>query len=408
MGKVNVGGTSVFRVRSEAARPFGVVWLSHLLVEIYLLMHPALLPVFRSEFGLSIFEAGLLVSAPSICRLVIVIPTGVFADRFGSKPFIVLSMLISGLSAVLLSQSSTAFVLLVSLSLIMISVTLYHPPGLSIVSRLFPEQAERSTAIGLHGASGCIGQSVGTISLGLLMPHIGWRNCYLLFSMPIIAWALAVARAKVPRLSRHAPKQESQAQNVRKLSHQAGSAFSFGFFLLLSAMGLNALANSGVSAFMTTYLTSSEDLSVELASMIFGAGPLIGIVGSLGAGFLSARLGDRNALALFFLGQVVFLIGLIGIPYLPLATVSFLMYELFLAAIWTPASSMVTSLMGRTGGGTAYSLFYFAGDALGAISPLIAATLITGLNILAPFVFAIALLATNALLVMLIKATRKT
>ena len=408
MGKVNVGGTLVFRVRGEAARPFGVVWVSHLLVEIYLLMHPALLPVFRSEFGLSIFEAGLLVSVPSICRLVIVIPTGVFADRFGSKPFIVLSMLISGLSAVLLSQSSTAFVLLFSLSLIMISVTLYHPPGLSIVSRLFPEQAERSTAIGLHGASGCIGQSVGTISLGLLMPHIGWRNCYLLFSMPIIAWALAVARAKVPRLSRHAPKQESQAQNVHKLSHQAGSAFSFGFFLLLSAMGLNALANSGVSAFMTTYLTLSEDLSVELASIIFGAGPLIGIVGSLGAGFLSARLGDRNALALFFLGQVVFLIGLIGIPYLPLATVSFLMYELFLAAIWTPASSMVTNLMGRTGGGTAYSLFYFAGDALGAISPLIAATLITGLNILAPFVFAIALLATSALLVMLIKATRKT
>ncbi len=399
---------SVFRVRGEAARPFGAVWLSHLLVEIYLLMHPALVPVFRSEFGLSIFEAGLLVSVPSICRLVIVIPTGVFADRFGSKPFIVLSMLISGLSAVLLSQSSTAFVLLVSFSLIMISVTLYHPPGLSIVSRLFPEQAERSTAIGLHGASGCIGQSVGTISLGLLMPHIGWRNCYLLFSMPIIVWAFAVARAKVPQLPRHAPKQESQAQSVRKPSYHAGSAFSLGFLLLLSAMGLNALANSGVSAFMTTYLTSSENLSVELASIIFGAGPLIGIVGSLGAGILSARLGDRNALALFFLGQVVFLIGLIGNPYLPLATVSFFMYELFLAAIWTPATSMVASLMGRTGGGTAYSLFYFAGDALGAVSPLIAAALITGLNILAPFVFAIALLAASALLVVLIKAKRKT
>jgi MFS family permease len=135
---------------------------------------------------------------------------------------------------------------------------------------------------------------------------------------------------------------------------------------------------------------------------------LIGILGSIGAGFLSARLGDRNALALFFFGQVVFLVGLIGIPYLPLATVSFFMYELFLAAIWTPATSLVTSLMGRTGSGTAYSLFYFAGDALGAVSPLIAATLITSLNILAPFVFAIALLTASALLVMLIRARRET
>jgi MFS family permease len=397
----------LFRIRSEVARPFGVVWLSHLLVEIYLLMHPALVPVFRSEFGLSIFEAGLLVSVPSICRLVIVIPTGIFADRFGSKPFVVLSMIISGLSAVLLSQSSTALALLVSLSLIMISVTLYHPPGLSIVSRLFPEQAERSTAIGLHGASGCIGQSLGTMSLGLLMPYIGWRNCYLLFSMPIIVWAFAVARAKVPQLSKHTTKQENQTQRRHKPNHQAGSAFSLGFFLLLSAMGLNALANNGVSAFMTTYLVSSENLSVELASIIFGAGPLIGIVGSLGAGYLSARLGDRNALALFFLGQVVFLIGLIGVPYLPLATVSFFMYELFLAAIWTPATSLVASLMGGTGGGTAYSLFYFAGDALGAVSPLIAAALITSLNILAPFMFAIALLTTSALLTLLIGTKRK-
>jgi MFS family permease len=290
----------------------------------------------------------------------------------------------------------------------MISVTLYHPPGLSVVSRLFPEQAERSAAIGLHGASGCIGQSLGTISLGLLMPHVGWRNCYLLFSIPIIVWAFALTRARIPQLSGHMPKQEAQPQNKRESDNQARSAFSLGFFLLLSAMGLNALANSGVSAFMTTYLTSSENLSVELASIVFGAGPLIGILGSIGAGFLSARLGDRNALALFFFGQVVFLVGLIGIPYLPLATVSFFMYELFLAAIWTPATSLVASLMGRTGSGTAYSLFYFAGDALGAVSPLIAATLITSLNILAPFVFAIALLTASALLVMLIRARRET
>jgi len=122
---------------------------------------------------------------------------------------------------------------------------------------------------------------------------------------------------------------------------------------------------------------------------------------------LSARLGDRNALALFFLGQAVFLVGLIGIPYLPLATASFFMYELFLAAIWTPSTSMVASLMGKTGGGTAYSMFYFAGDALGAVSPIIAAALITGLGIVAPFAFAIALLTVSAVLARLIGTDRR-
>ena len=395
----------MFRIRSDAAKPFTTVWISHLLVEIYLLMHPALVPVFRNEFSLSIFEAGLLISVPNLCRLVIVIPTGVLADRFGSRPFIILSMLISGLSAILLSQSTTVSILLVSLSLIMISVTLYHPPGLSVLSNLFPNQAERSRAIGLHGASGCIGQSLGAISLGLLMAQIGWRSCYLIFSVPLLAWAVGLAKIRIPQLTKQTkPSERSPGQREEaQTSTSRKPLITLGFLLLLSSMGLNALANNGVLAFMTTYLTSAENLSVEAASVIFGIGPLIGIIGSIAAGHLSARLGDRRSLALFYFGQVVFLIGLITIPYVPLATLSFFMYELFLAAIWTPSTSLVTSLMGKTRGGTAYSLFYFSGDALGAVSPLIAAVLISNLGIFSPFIFAIVLLMTSALLVRLIK-----
>ncbi len=397
--------TSLFRIRSDAAKPFTAIWISHLLVEIYLLMHPALVPVFRNEFGLSIFEAGLLISVPNLCRLVIVIPTGVFADRFGSRPFIVLSMLISGLSAILLSQSTNVSILLVSLSLIMISVTLYHPPGLSVLGKLFPNQTERSRAIGLHGASGCIGQSLGTISLGLLMAQIGWRSCYLIFSVPLFAWTIGLAKIRIPQLTKQTkPIERSSGQREEaQTSTSRKPLITLGFLLLLSSMGLNALANNGVSAFMTTYLTSAENLSVEVASVIFGIGPLIGIVGSIAAGYLSARLGDRRSLALFYFGQVVFLIGLITIPYVPLAALSFFMYELFLAAIWTPSTSLVTSLMGKTRGGTAYSLFYFSGDALGAVSPLIAAVLISNLGIFSPFIFAIVLLMISALLVRLIK-----
>jgi MFS family permease len=395
-----------FGVRKDALKPFSVVWTSHLLVEIFLLMHPALVPVFRDEFNLSVFQAGLLIAIPSLCRLIIVLPTGIFADRFGPRPFIILSMAVSGLSAMFLSQSANVFVLLVSLSLIMISVTLYHPPGLSVMSRLFPEQAERSTAIGLHGASGCIGQSIGTMSLGLLLPQFGWRFGYLLFSIPLLMWTLALAKARMPQLSQRfdsATKRNVSEEREAQTPIPKKPYVTFGFTVLLLSMGLNALANSGIAVFMTTYLTSSQYLTVEVASIVFGAGPLIGIVGSIAAGYVSARLGDKNSLILIYLGQAVFLTGLIAIPSVPFAVVSFLMYAFFLAAVWTPSTSMVAGLMGKIGGGTAYSLFYFSGDALGAVSPLIAAILIESLNIFAPFVFAIALLSSCALLVRLIR-----
>jgi len=398
--------TSVLRLRRDALKPFGAVWFSHLLVEVFLLMPAALVPVFMREFGLSIFQAGLLIAVPSICRLIIVIPTGVFADKYGALPFLVLSLLIGGLSALLLSQTTSVFLLVVSITLITLSVTLYHPPGMSVVSSIFPDQKERSTAMGWHAASGCIGQALGAISLGLLLAGYGWRFSYLLFSFPLIFWAFSLTRIQIPQLSRKNPDAKAdgliRSETVR--SHAGKSSFNrLGFFLLASAMGLNALANGGISAFMTTYLTSAQNLSFELASIIFGAGPLIGIVGSIATGYVSARVGDRNSLALIFLGQVVFLLGLVAIPFVFLAMTCFLMYQLFLHALWTPSTSMVASLMGKTGGGTAYSVFYFASDLLGAASPLIAAVLIESLGLVSPFVLAVILLFTCSLLVGLIR-----
>ena len=399
---------SLVGIRRDALKPFGAVWLSHLLVEVFLLMHPALVPVFMKEFGLSIFQAGLLISVPSICRLIIVLPTGILADKYGSFPFVVLSLLLGGLSALVLSQTASVFVLILSITLIMISVTLYHPPGMSVVSSLFPNQTERSRAMGWHGASGCIGQSVGTISLGLLLAQFGWRFSYLLFSFPVLFWGFALAKVGIPRFGGKAGSSkvaDPVVLETAKASSQEGSVKKWGFFVFLSVMGLNALANGGIMAFMTTYLTSAQNLSVEVASILFGFGPLIGIFGSVAAGYVSARFGDKNSLALIFLGQFAFLLGLIAIPFLALAMFSFLMYQLFNHAVWTPSTSMVASLMGETGGGTAYSLFYFANDLLGSASPLLAAILIEnlGFGLIAPFVFALGLLIVCTLMVRFIK-----
>ena len=398
--------TSFLRLRRDALKPFGAVWLSHLLIEVFLLMHPALVPVFMQEFGLSIFQAGLLIAIPSICRLVIVIPTGVLADKYGTLPFIILSLLIGGASALVLSQTTSVFILTLSIAFIMISVTLYHPPGMSAVSALFPAQKERSAAIGWHGASGCIGQSLGTISLGLLLAQHGWRFSYLLFTFPLLFWALTLTRIKIPQLARktsHAGTRNPVGLETAEDFSQKGPFNRLGFFVLVSAMGLNGLANGGISTFMTTYLTSAQNLSVEAASIIFGAGPLIGIVGSIATGYISAKFGDKNSLVLIFSGQFVFLLGLVAIPFVFLAMLCFLMYQLFLHALWTPSTSMVASLMGKTGGGTAYSMFYFSHDLLGAASPLIAAVLIESLGLVSPFIFAMILLFLCALLVRLIR-----
>lgn len=397
---------SLFRVRSDTTRPFTVVWISHMLAEVFLLMHPALVPVFVYEFNLSLFEAGLLVTIPSLCRLAVTIPTGILADKLGPKRFIILSMLIGGVAGILVNQSANVYSLLVGLSLIMMSVTLYHPPGMSVIGRLFPNQAERSKAIGLHGASGSIGQALGTISLGLLLTF-GWRFSYLLFAIPLLIWAVVLAGMRIPQLTKRQlqPEPLKTARQKRQVtSSPPKKLISHGFFILLLSMGLNALANNGVAAFMTTYMTTTDNFSQEAASIIFGVGPLIGIVGAFAAGFLSSKVGPEKSLVLIYFGQVTFLLGFVFLPSTIFTAASFLMYQFFLSAVWTPANSLVVSLMGEMGGGTAYSFFFFSNDAPGAISPLIAAVLIESFGVASPFILAVILLVSCGLLTKFIKS----
>jgi len=376
-----------------------------MLAEVFLLMHPALVPVFIYEFNLSLFEAGLLVTIPSLCRLAVTIPTGILADKLGPRRFIILSMLIGGVAGILVNQSANVYSLLVGLSLIMMSVTLYHPPGMSVIGRLFPNQAERSTAIGLHGASGSIGQALGTISLGLLLTF-GWRFSYLLFAIPLLTWAVVLAGMRIPQLAKRQLQPEpliTALQKRQATNSPTKKLISHGFSILLLSMGLNALANNGVAAFMTTYMITM-DFSQEVASIIFGIGPLIGIVGAIAAGYLSSKVGPEKSLMLIYFGQVTFLLGFVFLPSAILTAASFLMYQFFLSAVWTPANSLVVSLMGDIGGGTAYSFFFFSNDAPGAISPLIAAVLIESLGVASPFILAIILLVSCGLLTKFIKS----
>ena len=394
---------NLFRVRSEAKKPFMAVCLSHMLVEVFLLMPSALLPVFISEFKLSIFQAGLLITIPNLCRRVIVIPTGIFVDKFGSRPVIILSILIAGISALLISQCNNALFLLVLLCTMKISETLYHPAGMSIISKLFLEQSERSTNVGFHGATGCLGQSIGTVSLGLMLSGFGWRLPYLIFSLPLIAWMIIFYRLQIPQLTRYHKLAASLNKVKNEKERLRSFIFKFSFIMLLISMGLYTLSSVGVNAFTTTFLISIKGLSVESASIVFGAGPLTGIIGSLVAGYVASKVGDKNTLTLLYAGQVIFLLGLIAIPVIQFATMSFLMYQLLMLAIWTPSTSLVANMIGKNGGGTAYSLFYFAGDMLAVISPLIAAILIETFGIFSLFIFAIVLFASSGLIVQLIK-----
>ncbi len=71
------------------------------------------------------------------------------------------------------------------------------PAALSIVMNMFPEGAERNKALGIWGAVGAMGATVGLLAGGLFTSYLGWQYIFF-FNVPIGLTALALAPRVVP------------------------------------------------------------------------------------------------------------------------------------------------------------------------------------------------------------------
>jgi EmrB/QacA subfamily drug resistance transporter len=94
-----------------------------------------------------------------------------------------------------LATSDTALILMRGIQGLGAAIVL--PAALSIVMNMFPEGPERNKALGIWGAMGAMGATVGLVTGGLLTRYIGWEYIFFL-NVPIGAAALALAPKIVP------------------------------------------------------------------------------------------------------------------------------------------------------------------------------------------------------------------
>jgi len=97
------------------------------------------------------------------------------------------------------------------------------PAALSIVMNMFAEGAERNKALGLWGAVGASGATVGVLAGGLLTRYAGWEYIFFL-NVPIGVLALLLTRRVVP---------ESRLASERRRYDTLGAVSVTGGLLLL-------------------------------------------------------------------------------------------------------------------------------------------------------------------------------
>lgn len=362
-------------------------------VEVYLYIQVAMIPVIVREFQLSLLEASLIATVPSIASLLMNIPSGFLADRFSTNQLLCASMLIEGISAFVISQTNSFSALVIGVVFLKIGSPIYHIPGLSQISKLAkPEKVSRS--VGFHNALGNLGSAAGLMSLTFFLATTGWRWTYLVWSFPIIAWGVILLVS--PELKIKPVK--AQSDSTVKGSSRLSSILSPALLLFLAMLAVREIGATGTSTFMTTYLVDVRSLSDTTASLVFALGPFIGIVGSLGGGFLGERLGAKKALDWGLLGCSIALLALSLMQHLYLLTFMYLVYTLFSNALWSPINTIVARISSSVNRGLSYSFYFFTEGLMDSIAPTIAAGVIAGSTVWFVFPFSVALFITSLIL----------
>jgi len=387
-------------------KPIWIICVTHMFLELYLLIQASLIPVIIREFQLSLLEASLVVTVPSLVQLSMNIPSGFFADRLSTNHLLFVSMLIEGVSALIVSQTNTFWALVLGVSLMRIASPLYHISGLSQISRVAKsEQMGRS--IGFHNAFGSLGSAIGVISLAIfLSTTLGWRWTYLFWAIPILIWGFTILMSpqlKTCRFEKTDNKNNANVNGLRRLY----LIFSSGLLIFLIAIGFREVGNTGSSTFMTTYFVETRNLSESTASLIFGLGPFVGIIGALSGGYLGERIGAKKALNLNIIFCVISLSILSLMSQIYLLIPVYLFYAFFSNAVWAPMNLIVANSTAVTERGLSFSAYFFTEGLIASIAPILAAGIIELSDVWFVFPFSIAFMFTSLIILQFLPSHKK-
>jgi MFS family permease len=367
-------------------RKFWMICFTHMFLEVYLMIQVALIPVYIKEFQLSLLEASLVATIPSFVQLLMNVPSGFLVDRFSAKHLLFASMMIEGISAIILSQTNTFWTLVLAVSVLKLSSPVYHVAGLSQISRSV-DQNRMSRSIGFHNALGGLGVAIGLLTLTISLPTIGWRGTYLAWAFPVLVWGFIILGfLKVEKVS------ERKVAETRGSLSRISVVLSGAFVVFLAAIGLREVGNTVTTTYMTTYLVQSRGLSETTASLIFGLGPFMGVVGALSGGFLGEKMNSKKTLSLSILGCAISLALVGATSQLFLLAVLYVVYSFFSHSIWVPMNTMVADISPSTDRGLSYSIYFFSEGLIAAIAPTAAAAAIGLYNIWYVIPFSIAFL----------------
>jgi MFS transporter, DHA2 family, methylenomycin A resistance protein len=338
------------------------------------------LPRLRDDLGASVGSLQWIVDGYAVALASLMLPCGDLGDRHGHKRVVLAGLAAFGAGSLAAGLAPGAGLLVAGRVVQGVGAALLLPGTLAVVSRAYPDAAERARAIGIWAAISSLALPAGVIAGGALVDGPGWRWAFLV-NLPLVAVALPVT-ARVVRESR---EPAARAPDVPGAVLTAALLAAVIFAIIAGSLAAGVAAAALLAALVAVERRRSDPM---LPAALFRR-PAFGAANAVAAAMNLGTLGTLFVLTLFLQDvQGRSALGA-GVAILP---------AFGLLAVVAPLTGRLVGRIGPRGPMVAGLLVAAAGLALLADDALLVASMLwgLGLGLLTPAVVAAAMGAVQA------------
>lgn len=354
-----------------------VVWLAGMCAPANMAKVTTLAPVLMEAFNISESGIGWVIAVFYVLGVIIAIPAGNICVKIGLKPAILASLacgIVGGLVGIF-SPDLTVF--MVSRVLEGASMGIMAVAGAAAISPWFPN-SKKGTPLGIWALWVSVSTIINPIVYAWLQEATGtWvSSWWMMIVLGVICFILVGILYKEPNYTfddneNMIPVDSIPAEELPKGSVKA--AFKVpAFWAVMIIVVIDGIGFMAMNGFITTYLTAQGGVDLGQAATLVSLGAIVGAVATVGAGWLSDKIGSCKMILLFGLVLAVVFMWLVFscegfTTYIPIEIICGLYCGTVGAMTWGLVGGKLLPDEAIAGGTAGMALFQNLGFFLGAM-----------------------------------------
>jgi FSR family fosmidomycin resistance protein-like MFS transporter len=342
-----------------------VLGSTHLLNDLMQSLIPASYPILKESYGLDFVQIGIITLTFQIAGALLQPIIGMATDRYPAPYSPVVGMMFTMSGLVNLSFAQTYEMILISVALIGVGSSIYHPEATRMAR--YAAGKKQGLAQGIFQVGGQAGGALGPVFAALIIvpwgqPSLAWFAVLALLAMLVLIWI----GTKQRKISAEFLAMRADRQSKFDIPIHPPVTVGVGLAVLIFLMFIKNFYGESFRSFYTFYLIERFGLSIPASQMMLFVFLFAAAVGVLIGGIIGDKIGRYRIIWISILGPLPLTLIL---PYADLfwTGVLTIMINLIMASAFASiliyAIDLLPNRIGLIGG-----LFYGLNFGLGGVA----------------------------------------